>query len=189
MKVVGAGLGGTGTLQAKAALEVLGFGPCYHVAEVAKHPEQAQLWRDVAAGEPVPWDAIFGRYESCVDFPACVFYAELMDGYPDAKVLLTVRDPERSYERVHETIFKLSTADDSPLPPALREAFASIVWDGLFEGRFEDRTHAVGVFRDWVDEVSSRVPTERLLVYDVAEGWAPISRFLGVGVPEAPFPD
>ena len=188
MKVIGAGLGGTGTLQAKAALELLGVGPCYQVAEVAKHPEHAQLWRDVAAGEAVPWDAIFGPYESCVDFPACVFYADLLDTYPDAKVLLTVRDPERSYERVHETIYKLSTAHDSPLPPVLREAFASIVWDGLFDGRFEDREHAVGVFRGWTDEVSSRVPAERLLVYDVAEGWAPLCGFLGVGAPDEPFP-
>ena len=188
MKVIGAGLGGTGTLQAKAALDVLGFGPCYQVAEVAKHPEHSELWLAVADGAPISWQAIFGSYESCVDFPACVFYADLLEVYPDAKVLLTVRDPERSYDRVRDTIFKLSTASDSPLPPVLREAFATIVWDGLFGGRFEDRDHAVAVFRRWPDEVSTRVPAERLLVWDVEEGWESLSRFLGVAVPEEPFP-
>ena len=188
MKVIGAGLGGTGTLQAKAALEALGFGPCYQVAEVAEHPEHAQLWLSVANGEPISWDAIFGRYESCVDFPASVFYADLMETYPDAKVLLTVRDPERSYDRVRETIFRLSTASDSPLPPVLRQAFATIVWNGLFGGRFEDPEHALDVFRRWVDEVSRRVDADRLLVFDVGEGWEPLARFLGVAVPNEPFP-
>lgn len=188
MKVIGAGLGGTGTLQAKAALEVLGFRPCYQVAEVAKHPEHAELWLAVAKGEPVSWQAIFASYESCVDFPASVFYADLMEVYPDAKVLLTVRDPARSYDRVRETIFKLSTTSDSPLPPVLRQAFATIVWDGLFGGKFEDREHALDVFRRWVDEVAATVDPDRLLIYDVAEGWEPLARFLGVGVPEEPFP-
>jgi Sulfotransferase domain len=188
MKVIGAGLGGTGTLQAKAALEALGFGPCYQVAEVAEHPEQAQLWQLIAQGESVDWEALFGSYESCVDFPACVFYGDLMEVYPSAKVLLTVRDPEQSYDRVGKTIFKLSTASDSPLPRALREAFAAIVWNGLFGGRFEDREHAIDVFRRWVDQVSTRVDADRLLVFDVAEGWEPLAGFLGVGAPDLPFP-
>jgi hypothetical protein len=189
MKVIGAGLGGTGTLQAKAALEALGFGPCYHVAEVAEHPEQAQLWQLIAQGDPVDWEALLGAYASCVDFPACVFYGDLMEVYPSAKVLLTVRDPAQSYDRVDKTIFKLSTASDSPLPPRLREAFATIVWDGLFGGRFEDREHAIDVFRRWADEVPTRVEADRLLVFDVAEGWKPLADFLGVAVPDLPFPD
>src|SRR6266496_3478468 len=93
MQVIGAGLGGTGTLQAKAALERLSFGPCYHIKEIQQHPEQTAFWQAVANGGPDDWDALFSAYESSVDFPACVVYAELMEAYPDAKVLLTVRDP------------------------------------------------------------------------------------------------
>jgi hypothetical protein len=188
MKVIGAGLGGTGTLQAKAALELLGFGPCYQIAEVERHPEHVGLWRDVADGRPPNWDAIFAAYESCVDFPACVLYAELMDAYPEAQVVLTVRDPDRAYDRVRDTIYRLSTVPDSPLPAELREAFGALVWDRVFKGAFENRAEAIAVYRRWNDEVEARVPSDRLLVYDVDEGWEPLCGFLGRDVPAEPFP-
>jgi hypothetical protein len=188
MQVIGAGLGGTGTLQAKAALELLGFGPCYQVAEVREHPEQVALWQEVADGRPPDWDALFAEYESCVDFPACVVYADLMEAYPEAQVLLTVRDPERAYDRVRDTIYKLTTTPDSPLPVELREAFDRLVWDRVFEGAFENRAKAIDVYRRWNDDVHARVPGERLLVYDVDEGWEPLCRFLGRDVPAEPFP-
>src|SRR5438876_6013583 len=121
MKVIGAGLGGTGTLQAKAALELLGLGPCYHIAEVQKHPEQTAAWKAVVDGGTADWDAIFAGYESCVDFPVCAVYRELMEAYPEAKVLLTVRDPGQAYDRVRDTIYRLTAAPDSPLPKELRE--------------------------------------------------------------------
>jgi len=188
MQVIGAGLGGTGTLQAKASLELLGFEPCYHVAEVRTHPEQSALWQAAAAGGEPDWDAIFGGYESCVDFPACAVYEELMEAYPEAKVLLTVRDPERAYDRVRETIFELTTDPDSPFPAALREVFDELVWTRVFGGEFEDRTHALDVYRRWAEEVQGRVPADRLLVYDVHEGWEPLCRFLGRDVPAESFP-
>jgi Sulfotransferase domain len=188
MQVIGAGLGGTGTLQLKAALELLGFGPCYHIAEVQKHPEQIGLWGRVADGEAPDWDALFGTYESCVDFPACVLYAELMDAYPEAKVVLTIRDPERAYDRVRDTIYKLTTEPDSPLPTELHEAFGALVWDRVFNGSFENRPEAIEVYRHWNDEVQTRVPSDRLLVYDADDGWEPLCRFLGRDVPTEPFP-
>jgi Sulfotransferase domain len=187
MQLIGAGLGGTGTLQAKAALELLGLGPCYHVAEVQKHPEQAALWRAAAEGH-ADWEALFGPYESTVDFPACVVYAELLEAYPEANVLLTVRDPERAYDRVRETIYRLSTERDSPLPAELRAVFQQLVWERVFGGAFDDRAHALAVYRSWDDRVRARVPAERLLVYDVDDGWEPLCSFLGVEVPEHPFP-
>jgi hypothetical protein len=189
MEVIGAGLGGTGTLQAKAALELLGFGPCYQVAEVQEHPEQIGFWQSVAAGGPAPdWDALFGAYESCVDFPACVFYAELAVAYPEAWVLLTVRDPERAYERVRDTIYRLTTEPDSPLPAELRGVFRDLVWDGVFQGAFDDRAAALETHERWNDEVRSRVPSDRLLVYDVGDGWGPLCELLGRDVPDEPFP-
>jgi hypothetical protein len=188
MKVIGAGLGGTGTLQAKAALEALGFGPCYHIAEVERHPEHVGLWRRVADGGPPDWDAILGEYEACVDFPSCVLYAELLDAYPEAQVVLTVRDPERAYDRVRDTIYRLTTSDDSPLPAELREAFERLVWERVFGGSFEDRPQAIEAYRRWNDDVRARVPAKRLLVYDVADGWEPLCAFLGRDVPAEPFP-
>jgi Sulfotransferase domain len=187
MQLIGAGLGGTGTLQAKAALELLGFGPCYHVAEVQEHPEQIALWTAAANGG-VAWDALFGSYESTVDFPACVVYRELMEAYPEAKVLLTVRDPERAYRRVQETIYKLSTAPESPMPSELRAVFEKLVWSRVFGGAFDDRPSALEVYRDWDEGVKAGVAAERLLVYDIDDGWEPLCGFLDVGVPEHAFP-
>jgi Sulfotransferase domain len=188
VKVIGAGLGGTGTLQAKAALELLGLGPCYHVADVRQHPAQAALWQRAANGGPPDWDALFGAYESSVDFPACAVYRELTEAYPDARVVLTVRDPERAYDRVHETIYDLTTRADSPFPAELRDAFDRLVWRGVFEGEFEDRVKATDTYRRWTNEVRAHVAADRLLVYDVADGWEPLCRFLGRAVPAEPFP-
>src|SRR6266511_1189147 len=188
MQVIGAGLGGPGTLQAKAALERLSFGPCYHIKEIQQHPEQTAFWQAVANGGPDDWDALFGAYESSVDFPACVVYAELMEAYPDAKVLLTVRDPERAYERVRETIYRISTSPDSPFPAALRQVFDTLVWDRVFGGDFDDRASALAAHRRWDDDVKARVPADRLLVYDVDDGWEPLCGFLGENVPAEPFP-
>jgi hypothetical protein len=187
MRVIGAGLGGTGTLQAKTALEMLGFAPCYHIAEVQKHPEHTRLWQAVALEAP-DWEALFGPYDAVVDFPACAVYADLMEAYPDAKVLLTVRDPERAYDRVRETIYAISTAPDSPLPSELRGVFDELVWKRVFDGSFENRAHALDVYRKWNDDVKAHVPEDRLLVYDIDEGWKPLCRFLERDVPADPFP-
>jgi len=187
MQVIGAGLGGTGTLQAKAALERLGVAPCYHIAEIQQHPEQTAFWAEVANGGAADWDVLFGAYAASVDFPACVVYAELMEAYPEAKVLLTVRAPERAYERMR-TIYKISTGPESPFPAELRDVFDTFVWKGIFGGAFEDRGRALAAYRSWDDEVKARVPEERLLVYDVDDGWEPLCVFLGRDVPDEPFP-
>lgn len=189
MEVIGAGLGGTGTRQAMAALEVLGIGRGYHISAVREHPEQVPLWQAIAAGEPVELTALFDGYGATGDFPACVLYERLMDAYPDARVLLTVTDYERAYERLGETGWKLSTSADSPMPPPLRALFAELVWKGVYGGEFEDRDAAIATHRAWDAAVRDRVPAERLLVYDVADGWEPLCAFLGRDVPDAPMPD
>src|SRR4051812_1473786 len=92
IRVIGAGFGRTGTLSLKAALEMLGFGPCYHMSEVFAHPEHFALWTAAWRGQPIDWDALFHGYQATVDWPGCAFYQQLMRQYPDAKVLLSVRD-------------------------------------------------------------------------------------------------
>lgn len=201
--MIGAGFGRTGTMSLKVALETLGFGPCYHMMEVFSHPEHAARWEAAWLGEPVDWDDLLDGYEAAVDWPACAYYEELMERYPDAKVILTVRDPERWYESVRDTIYALSmTVSHSRvlqlvlgLRGLLRHGtFAggnmarTIIWDGTFDGRFEDRRYAVRVFERHNEEVRRRVPEDRLLTFEVSQGWGPLCDFLGVEVPDEPFP-
>jgi hypothetical protein len=201
LEVIGAGFGRTGTMSLKVALEELGFGPCYHMREVFAHPEHVELWRAATHGKPLDWERIFGGYRATVDWPACTFYSELMERYPDAKVILTVRDPQRWYESAYNTIYRITRAASSlifylaslVMPRAkgmkrARRMIDEIVWEKEFDGRFEDRGYAIETFERHNAEVEQRVPTENLLVYEVKAGWAPLCEFLGVNVPDKPFP-
>ncbi len=105
LKVIGAGLGRTATFSLKFGLEHLGFGPCYHMTEVfAGARRNIPLWLDVIAGKP-DWDSVFDGYQSTTDYPAASYWRELADYYPDAKVVLTVRDANNWFDSVTETIF------------------------------------------------------------------------------------
>jgi Sulfotransferase domain len=203
MKIIGAGFGRTGTTSLKAALEALGFGPSYRLDEVFKHPEQVAFWEAARRGERVDWEGFFAGYGLAVDWPAFSFYGELMEAFPEAPVILTVRDPGRWYESVRSTIYGIHKLSAGPAPVRLAFALAglfapavtgiarladAILWDGLFDARFEDRSYAIEMFHRHNEEVRRRVPPERLLVYDVKEGWAPLCDFLGVEVPDEPFP-
>ena len=200
LKVIGAGFGRTGTSSLKQALEELGFGPCYHMTEVFSHPEHVSVWEAAAEGKPHDWEAVFHDYQSAVDWPAAAFYEQLMERYPNAHVILTVRDPERWYESVLNTIYAISKLTTSPPLSWLLALVAPhqqrigavtsrLAWDGVFGSRFEDRHHALAVFNQYNQEVQNHVPPERLLVYDVKQGWDPLCAFLGVAVPAGkPFP-
>jgi hypothetical protein len=195
MRVIGAGMGRTGTLSLKAALERLGFGPCHHMMEVIEHPGRIPLWAAAARGEPPDWERLLGGYQATTDWPACTFWRGLVEAYPDAKVLLSVRDPERWYESMLATVYGISTwartapPDTVPAPMRqLADMAQDLIWQGTFGGRFEDREHAIAVFRRHNDEVRDGVPAERLLVYEVGQGWGPLCDFLGVPVPAEPFP-
>src|SRR5215207_4995001 len=203
MRVIGAGFGRTGTTSLKAALEELGFGPSYSLSEVFRNPEHVGFWEAARRGEDVDWEGFLSGYEVAVDWPACSFYEELMQAFPGAPVILTVRDPAPWYESTRSTIYGLRRLNTGPL--LLRAAFAlagpfvpgptgtvrladRLVWEGTFDGRFEDRDYAMEVFERHNEAVLGRVPPERLLVFDVREGWAPLCNFLGVEVPDGPFP-
>jgi hypothetical protein len=201
LEVIGAGFGRTGTMSLKVALEELGFGPCYHMSEVFEHPEHIELWRAATQGKPVDWEQIFGNYRATVDWPGCTFYKELLERSPNAKVILTVRDPQRWYESAYNTIYRITGAASSPIfylaslvmPRAkgikhARQLINELVWERDLEGRFEDREYVIETFERHNEEVKQRVPAEKLLVYDVKEGWAPLCEFLGVEVPDKPFP-
>ncbi len=195
MKVIGSGFGRTGTLSLQAALQQLGFGPCYHMVEVMRHRGHAHAWLRIARGEPADWRALFRNFEATVDFPACVYYAELLREFPQAKVVHSVRNKADWYRSSRETIYQSRTVFPSwsrrmsSLIDGLLEMTERIVWNGVFEGRFEDEKRAQEIFDEHTARVCATVPAEQLLVFDVREGWAPLCRFLGVAIPDAPFPN
>jgi hypothetical protein len=195
LRVIGAGLGRTGTFSLKAALEELGFTRCYHMTELLAHLEHAALWDAAVRGEPVDWEMLFRGYQATVDWPGCNFYEEFMRRYPEAKVILTVRDPERWYESARQTIYYVRDAFPSwvrlfvPRMRHFTRMLDRLIWDGMFHGRFEDKSLAIEVFNRFNEQVRRVVPADRLLVFEVREGWGPLCAFLGVPVPEGkPFP-
>ena len=184
LKVIGSGLGRTGTLSTKLALEQLGFAPCHHMVEVFMNPEQIQLWIDAGNGKP-DWDAIFADYTAMVDHPGCQFWRELMDHYPDAKVLHTVRDPDKWFDSTQATIFnpnRPEPPEGTPMRVFMDQLFA------FYGGDMHDRAFMTDFFRRHTERVIASVPPERLLVFNVAEGWEPLCAFLNVPVPDQPFP-
>ncbi|MBG0832596.1 sulfotransferase family protein [Planomonospora sp. ID67723] len=202
MRVIGAGFGRTGTLSFKTALERLGFGPCHHMTEVIEKPVQIRRWLDLAEGRPVGWDDLLGGYDSCVDWPSAAYWRELAEHYPGAKVVLTVRDPDRWLASMNATIFKrrerggtLAGRAVLRLSSLLGTDFAAfvkmtglIVDERVFGGGGTDAQNALKVFRAHIEEVKAEIPPSRLLVFDVRQGWEPLCGFLGVPVPDEPFP-
>lgn len=197
IKVIGAGFGRTGTSSMQAALEQLGFGKCYHMREIfMSHPQHAALWTSAARGGAPDWDALFAGYQSTVDWPGCTFYRALIERYPDAKVVLNVRDPERWYASALNTIYPSRNAFPmnllrkvAPRAGHMATMLDALIWEGTFHGRFSDKQYAIEVFNRHNQEVQRVVPSEKLLVYDVKQGWEPLCRFLDVPVPtDTPFP-
>ena len=186
LKLIGAGFGRTGTMSLKAALEQLGLNPCYHMVECfPKGPKHWDLWTRAANGNP-DWDAIFDGFEATVDFPACTSYRALADFYPDAKVLLSVRDPEAWYQSTQETIFA------KPWLDWLEQSEAALYMSGTinryFDNRMHDRDHLIARFNQHIDAVKAAIPPERLLVFEAKQGWGPLCTFLELPVPEGDFP-
>ncbi len=196
LKVIGAGFGRTGTLSLKSALEELGLGPCYHMVETHAHPEHDAMWLALAKGEATDWRPMLQGYTSTVDWPTTYFWKDLAAANPDAKIILTLRDPEAWYRSATATIFARMLAfealrsDPAAVDPARRrhmEMVNTIVVEKTFGGSL-DKAHAIRVFNAHNEEVPRSLPSERLLVYEPGEGWEPLCRFLGVPVPETHYP-
>jgi hypothetical protein len=202
MRVVGVGFGRTGTLSLKTALERLGFGPCHHMTQVMERPGQIRGWLAVAEGQPVDWDDLLAGYHSCVDWPAASYWRELAEHYPEAKLILTVRDPQRWLASMNATILRQRDRGTSLSGRAMRglsrllgtdfaaftEMTSLAVDKRVFDGRMDDPEHMLKAFQTHIDEVTSAIPPERLLVFEVGQGWGPLCEFLEVPVPDEPFP-
>jgi hypothetical protein len=185
LRIVGAGLGRTGTMSLKLAIEQLDLGPCYHMVEVFKNPAAPGYWEAAADGAPTDWEKVFDGYNATVDWPSASFYKTLADAYPDAKVILTVRDSEAWFASTQATIF---SRDYTQPPTTPFESMVRKVVGRMFDMRMNDRDWAISVFERHNAEVRRAIAPERLLTYEVAQGWAPLCAFLGVEVPGAPMP-
>lgn len=184
IQVIGSGLGRTGTMSLKLALEQLGLGPCHHMVEVLQHMDSVPLWIEAGAGRP-NWEAIFAEFGSAVDYPTCAFWRELADYYPAAKIIHTVRNPESWFDSTQETIFSagnMAMIGKGPMAP-----FFDII-SRDYQGRTTDRKFMLDYFRRHTEAVLAAIPADRLLVFEVKQGWEPLCAFLGVPVPDTPFP-
>lgn len=195
LQVIGAGFGRTGTTSLQAALLILGFGPCY---KTLGRPFDSWKWQQALNGKLEDWDRIFHGYHSTLDWPSTAFYAELAAAYPQAKVILTVRDPDRWYDSMVKTLYEWHRWVASPAYNLTRifrtwhlagRVQEEIVWKRTFGDQFENRERTIGIFKSHIDEVKARIPADRLLVYEVKQGWEPLCAFLNVPVPQGiPFP-
>lgn len=191
LRIIGSGFGRTGTLSLKQALEILDFGPCHHMEEVIQHPEQVPYWQAIAARKPVDWDVVFAGYRSQVDWPGAHVWRELAAAYPDAKVIHTVRPEENWWKSFSATIGTLLTGlKDLPAPPHVKAMMGAAHEMVLVQtmGGSVNREACLDAYRRRAEDVRAAIAPERLLVFDVAQGWEPLCRFLGVPVPAAPFP-
>ena len=191
LRIVGAGFGRTGTMSLKLALEELGVRACYHMTELAAHPQHAPLWLALTRGERIDLEQIFAGYAAAVDWPACVLWRELLAAYPDARVILTVRDPVDWYESFSRTILARSENLPPIVSPGIRALYdlsREVILRQTFGGRANDANHAISIYNAHNAAVTAALPADKLLVYDVASGWGALCEFLGLPVPDRPFP-
>jgi sulfotransferase family protein len=203
MQVIGAGLMRTATTTQMVALERLGFGRCYHMRDLLADLETGlPLWEDAADGSP-DWEQIFGDSRSTLDWPSARFYRELMDYYPDAKILLSVRDGDAWVRSMRATVWGMFHGDSvihhvsearavvDPLWQRYVALMRRISWQadtGVLAGETSTDAGLAAVMTRWNEEVKRTVPAERLLVWDPSEGWDPLCDFLEVDVPAEELP-
>jgi len=187
LKVVGAGLGRNGTHSLKLALEKLLGEPCYHMVEVFQHPEHVPHWHAAATGEMPDWKGLMDGYGASVDWPSSAFWREQSEAFPDALILLSMRDPEAWWKSASSTIFN---PDNGVGPERGGPWFEMVV--ALFTNRFQpdirDKDAGIAAFNRHNEEVLATAPKDRLLVWQVSDGWGPICDRLGLPIPEEPFP-
>jgi hypothetical protein len=203
LKVIGAGFGRTGTLSTYTALNQLGF-PCYHMFEVIENKENKthlDFWNKVAnsqAGQHHNWEEVFKNYTAAVDNPACCVWKELLQTYPDAKVILTLhpRGPEGWYESTIDTIYFTETMWQfqvlkllTPFGKKMGNMSTKLIWGRSHKGTMSDKASAIKHYQYHIEDVKKSVPSDKLLIFTVTEGWEPLCKFLDVPVPPSEFPN
>ena len=203
LKIIGAGFGRTGTKSLYTALNQLGF-PCYHMEEVLNtrnNKSHLDFWFRVANGEPghfFDWEQVFANYTATVDFPGSCVWQELMEQYPDAKVILTghPKGAEAWYKSAMATIYSTESMWQfkvlkffTPFGRKFGALSSNLVWERTLKGTMVDKDKAVAQYEAHLKEVKAKVPSDKLLDYSVVQGWEPLCRFLEVPVPDTEFPN
>lgn len=203
LQVIGAGWGRTGTMSLKTALEILGYGSCYHMVENINNNDN-KFWIRVSDKLEYDFDEVFVRpelgkvYHSSCDYPASTYWKELLTRYPNAKVILTVRDPEKWYKSASETVYRtfpgfptnslaLRVFLKSPLSKISNEFHMKAGVRDLFHGDMS-KENIMKCYREHIERVKRECPPDKLLVYEVSQGWEPLCKFLGKPIPDVPFP-
>lgn len=191
LRVVGAGLGRTGTNSLKLALEELLEGPCYHMFELMQRPRDRQIWEQAVQGEQVDWNALLDGYAATVDWPGCAFWRELCAANPNAVVLLSTREsPQTWWSSMERTIVPLLSGPPLDESPELIQGHMMV--RELFRSRltpdWTDRDAAITAYQRHCDEVRREVPGERLIEWQPGDGWEPICSGLALPVPLTAFP-
>jgi hypothetical protein len=206
VEVIGAGYGRTGTNSFKKALEILGYNPTYHMYEIfMNNPTKVhgEFWIRVADRQPYDFDEVFcqngkPRYRATCDFPAAQYWKEQLEQYPEAKVILTIRDPEKWYKSVMDTIFQaisgspyqyfgLYFLDMIGMGRVQPEFFEKTICRDAFKNRF-DKESVIASYNEHNESVKRECPKDKLLVFNVEEGWEPLCAFLNKPIPAEPFP-
>jgi len=189
LKVIGTGLGRTGTYSLKLALNELGLGPCYHMEEVILNMERfLPKWQAAVAGDP-DWRAIYDGYPSAVDWPTASYFRELYAAFPQAKFVHTVRSPQSWVASFSETIQKLLQAQGEAPPPMrewLKMSTRAIEKVGVTANATPEQL--ARAFEAHTAEVKAVIPAKQLLIFEAKQGWAPLCEFLGTPVPTTDFP-
>ena len=188
LRIVGAGLGRTGTTSLKLALEELLGGRCYHMLEVRERPADPDAWGDAYAGSPPEWRTFFDGYQATVDWPAAPFWREISEAFPDAPIILSVRDADAWWRSASSTIFiALATyfAPDAPDDGWTRMGQGMM---NSFTPGWRDEATAKAAYLAYNDHVRATAPADRLVEWSPEHGWEPICAALGLAVPDRPFP-
>ena len=183
LHIIGTGFGRTGTDSMRKALNLLGVGPTHHMFELPEGTPLREHWLNLAKGATPDWDLLFNGYNACVDWPSAFYWRTLIDHYPQAKVLLTMRPAESWWTSFEATILNhIKSAND---PNGLAEL---LVAEQVFNGRADDRDHAIAVYNKNVEDVLSTVTPDRLLVHNLGDGWEPLRQWLDLPVPDVDYP-
>ncbi|NJC95045.1 MAG: sulfotransferase family protein [Anaerolineales bacterium] len=191
LEVIGAGFGRTGTHSLGLALEKLGFGPCYSLPEVAKNPGHTEIWKNAIDGKDMDWENLFKSYKSSVEWPAASFIGDLVQNFPEARFVLTQREPESWYESACKTIFEgleLSAHNPDPIKRERSGMSRRLILEHTIEGKYWNKEHTIAIYVEHIQHVVEIVPQKRLLHFDVKDGWEPLCEFLQKPIPQETFP-
>ncbi|KAI8149847.1 P-loop containing nucleoside triphosphate hydrolase protein [Fennellomyces sp. T-0311] len=191
LKIIGAGMGRTGTDSLRIALNTLGYNT-HHMKTLNEEGGRAEMFTKAYEHpeEAVDWDYIYEGFDAAIDWPTCAFVEPLMKKYPDAKVILTIRDPDSWYRSMGNTIFR-KHEDLKIIPETPRKRMARrIILDGAYHvpGMFEDQEAMKEKFIQNTEWVKKHVPEDRLLIMELGEGWERLCKFLDKPVPDVKYP-